>query len=220
MAVLRMIMFRPVGNTKAPHAKRLGNQSARINKSKTLKDSAAFQQSHKQQARSGEAEDAEKIKSLSKHSGSIQSIDAENSKQATIASAQSLDTQEWLDIIEQAKITGVVKALATHCALRSVEGNQINLLLAKEHESLMAGATVSKLSQHLKQVLGDDKEVSIEMITDLINSPAQQTRDREEQRLNQTQNSLEQDDFVQALKRDMQAEIVPGSIQVKQKGEI
>ena len=171
-------------------------------------------------ARSIEAENAEKITSSSKQNGSIQSINIENSKPATIAGSQSLDTQEWLNIIEQAKITGVVKALATHCALRSVEGNQINLLLAKEHESLMAGATVSKLTQQLKQVLGEDKEVSIEIIPDSINSPAQQTRDREEQRFNQTQNSLEQDDFVQALKRDMQAEIVPGSIQVKQEGEL
>jgi len=131
----------------------------------------------------------------------------------------TMDAQQWLSIIEQADITGVVKALATHCALKEIQDNKITLLLAKEHESLMAGATVSKLTQKLKEMYGEDTDVSIDVIEETIDSPAQQTRDREAERLSQAQASLEEDDFIQALKRDMQAEIVPGSIQTKQEGE-
>ena len=136
-----------------------------------------------------------------------------------VARPESMDAQEWLNIIEKANISGVVKALATHCALQSFDNNKLQLLLASEHESLMAGATVTKLEQKLKQTFGEQTDVSINIIEDAINSPAQQTRDREAERLTQAQASLDDDDFVQALKRDMQAEIVPGSIQVKHEGE-
>ena len=101
----------------------------------------------------------------------------------------------------------------------SYEGDEIKLLIASEHESLMAGATVTKLTQKLKETYGENTAVSIEVMPDIIDSPAQKTKDQEAERLGKAQASLEQDDFIKALKRDMQAEIVPGSLQSKQEGE-
>ena len=135
------------------------------------------------------------------------------------ARPKTADPAEWLEIIEKAQFAGVVRALATHCALQSYQGDDMKLLLASEHESLMAGATVSKLTQKLKETFGESTNVTIELMAASIDSPAQHTRDREEERLSKAEESLEQDEFIQALKRDMQAEIVPGSLQPKQEGK-
>jgi len=215
MAILRMIMFRPASDTKAPHAKRTNNKKT----------------THNDESRASTVATASlnQITAQAKHEAPVTPVVSQSNKTdvqvaeqvevQTIVRPKTMDAQEWLDIIENTKISGVVKALATHCALQSFKDNKIKLLLASEHESLMAGATVSKLTQKLKQAYGDETDVSIEVMREEIDSPAQQTRDRETQRLSQAQASLEDDDFVQALKRDMQAEIVPGSIQAKQEGE-
>lgn len=214
MAILRMIMFRPASDTKAPHAKRANNKSSYDDKSRA---SAGNTESINQETVAAKSEVT--ITPAVKEFNQVDNQEAEKVDAQTIIRPKTMDAQEWLDIIENTKISGVVKALATHCALQSFKDNKIKLLLASEHESLMAGATVSKLTQKLKQAYGDDTDVSIEVMREEIDSPAQQTRDRETQRLSQAQASLEDDDFVQALKRDMQAEIVPGSIQAKQEGE-
>ena len=237
MAVLRMIMFRPADSAKASHAKRVTHKPANLKGKASsavaeLLDSTSESQPNstattsEQQLETGQA----KIKKVqTKHTESEIVEEAQQTEQQSLATNKqnapqvtrpaSVDSQEWLNIIEQAKITGVVKALATHCALQSVNDTQVNLLIAKEHESLMAGATVDKLTQNLQQALGENIRVDIQVIADEIDSPAQQTRDREAERLSDAQNSLDNDDFIQALKRDLQAEIVPGSIQAKQEGE-
>ena len=73
-----------------------------------------------------------------------------------------------------------------------------------------------QMTQKLKDTFGENTKVEINVISDVIDSPAQQTKDKEAQRLSQAEASFEEDDFIKALKRDMQAEIIPGSIQPKQ----
>ena len=125
----------------------------------------------------------------------------------------------WPDIIEQLELSGVVRVLATHCEMKSNKNNEFNLVIAQEHESLMAETTVAKLTQSLKEKFGETTKLLISVIEEAIDSPAQQVRDQETEKMNQAESSLEQDAFVQALKQDFQAEVVPGSIQPKQKGE-
>ena len=123
---------------------------------------------------------------------------------------------DWPGMIEKSKLTGVAKALATHCELRSFDDNQIRLLLASEHASLMTTATVNKLTQKFRETYGDNCKLSMDVVADTVDSPARQARNRQAERLTQAQTSLEEDEFVKALKRDMQAQVVPGSIQPKQ----
>jgi len=225
MAVLRMIMFRPGTEGKTTHAKRVATKPATTNKGRASAAVSAVldaPQTSKPDNKPIQAEPVTTEASVNDISEAaeekINNVVAPTSTKNTPRPV-TMDAQQWLSIIEQADITGVVKALATHCALKEIQDNKITLLLAKEHESLMAGATVSKLTQKLKEMYGEDTDVSIDVIEETIDSPAQQTRDREAERLSQAQASLEEDDFIQALKRDMQAEIVPGSIQTKQEGE-
>lgn len=218
MAILRMIMFRPAGEAKTTHAKRVAVANAVNNNSKgSAAVSASIDSSSKSPAQQHNPQ-VDSENTVAK----VQS-DQETKQKAAKVDAPSrpacLDTHTWLELIEQANITGVVKALATHCALSRYDKNVLALQIGKEHESLMAGATVTKLKQKLADTFGDKLDVTIEVIEYEVDSPAQQIRDREAEKLSQARVSLEQDDFIQALKRDMQAEIVPGSLQSKQEGE-
>lgn len=227
MAVLRMIMFRPGSEGKATHAKRVAAKPATTNKGRASAAVSAVLDAPQTSKPNNTQVQAEPVTAEASDSDISEMAEVKTNNVAAPKQPSTnnstrpatMDAQQWLSMIEQADMTGVVKALATHCALKEKQENKITLLLAKEHESLMAGATVSKLSQKLKEIYGEDTDVSIDVIEETIDSPAQQTRDREAERLSQAQASLEEDDFIQALKRDMQAEIVPGSIQTKQEGE-
>tara|TARA_R110002049_G_scaffold2743_4_gene21082 strand:- start:12845 stop:14566 length:1722 start_codon:yes stop_codon:yes gene_type:complete len=220
MAVLRMIMFRPGSDSKATHAKKVSTVPAGKGKASAMVAAALDNRQAVSEPVSTSVQDVAPAQQQAYVPPEV------NEATATEQVTDKIDNQaarpetaapsEWLEIIEKAQFTGVVRALATHCALQSYQDDNMKLLLASEHESLMAGATVTKLTQKLKETFGENINVSIDVIQDTIDSPAQHTRDREEQRLNVAQASLEQDEFVQALKRDMQAEIVPGSLQPKQ----
>lgn len=224
MAVLRMIMFKPATEGKAPHAKRVATRSNHVNKGKASAAVADALESAPAQQKTVSQADVQKpvVNEVAAPTVKENVQEAVSEAPAPIVNTtrpQSVDAQQWLSKIEQADMSGVVKALATHCALRHHENNEISLMLSQEHESLMAGATVEKLTQKLQESFGEDTKVDIKVVEQAIDSPAQKTRDREAERLSQTQSSLEDDDFIQALKRDMQAEIVPGSIKTKQEGE-
>ena len=189
MAVLRMIMFRPGEVPKSSHAKRVQTKT----KPKTLSES-----------NTSKIEATEKI-----HENGVQSSN----------SSSVSKTANWSTIIEQVKFSGVARALANHCELRSFENSELVLALANEHESLKSEPTVNKMLQKLKESFGEEITISIEVIADKIDSPAQQSKDQHAERISTAETSLEEDDFIQALKRDMQAEVIPGSIQPKQEGE-
>ncbi len=135
------------------------------------------------------------------------------SGQKTEDKLETSSCDDWREIIERLQLTGVSQVLATHCSLEAHDNEQISLALAQEHESLMAGSGVEKLTQALKKMYGDEVEVSINIINSTINSPAQRARDDREQQLSAAQDNLKEDTFVRALEQGLQAEIVPGSIQ-------
>ena len=127
----------------------------------------------------------------------------------------SSDDNTWSSIIDQLQLSGVARVLATHCEMKSKHNNEFDLVIASEHESLLSESTVAKLTQSIKEKFGDASKLSITVIGDSIDSPAQQILDKETEKMNQAETSLEEDAFVKALKQDFQAEIVPGSIQPK-----
>lgn len=177
MAVLRMIMFRPMEHSKVPHAK-------------AVKAVSRPQQASKPTA-----------------------IPSENVVKEKPAKIETGNCDDWKAIINKLQLNGVSQALATHCSLAAHETNHINLSLAQEHESLMAGASVEKLSQGLKSLFGEETNISIDVIDITIDSPAQRERDNKAQQLSEAEDNLKDDTFVQALEQGLQAEIVPGSIQ-------
>ena len=120
---------------------------------------------------------------------------------------------DWQAIIGSLQLTGVSHALATHCSLEERSGNSMRLALAQEHESLMAGSSIEKLTKALKKLYGEEFELAIDVINSTIDSPAQRELDDKAQQLSAAEDNLKEDTFVRALEQGLQAEIVPGSIQ-------
>ncbi|MEM8845136.1 MAG: DNA polymerase III subunit gamma/tau [Pseudomonadota bacterium] len=121
----------------------------------------------------------------------------------------------WSSIIDQLQLSGVARALANHCEMKSNLNNQFDLVIASDHESLLSESSIAKLTQSIKDKFGDENKLSIAILKESIDSPAQQILDKETEKMNQAETSLEEDAFVKALKQDFQAEVVPGSIQPK-----
>ena len=175
MAVLRMIMFRPLEQGKASHPKTVRK---------------AIEQQLKQQV---------------EQSSSIED------KATQIPRSNNCD--DWQAMIDKMQLSGVSRNLAMHCSLNAFKDNQASLSLAKEHESLMAGTGVEKLTQALKTLYGDDVTVMIELSDEGIDSPAQRDLDDKAKQISAAEDNLKEDSFVRALEQGVQAEIVPGSIQ-------
>lgn len=176
MAVLRMIMFRPLDDAKPAHAKSVKSVS---------------------QTRSRPAV---------KHSDKVD-VKIQQEK------VDPASCDDWQAIINQLQLSGVSQILATHCSLETHDNDHIHLGLAQEHESLMAGTSVEKLTLALKKLFSEELKVSINIIDQTINSPAQRERENKAQQLSDAEDNLKEDSFVQALEQGLQAEIVPGSIQ-------
>ena len=119
----------------------------------------------------------------------------------------------WQSMINQMQLSGVTRALATHCSLKQHEKNSIQLELTKEHESLMAESSVEKLTHGLKGLYGQDVIVTINITGESVDSPAQRELDTKAEQLTAAEDSLQEDSFVQTLKQGLQAEIIPGTIQ-------
>ncbi|MEM7304645.1 MAG: DNA polymerase III subunit gamma/tau [Pseudomonadota bacterium] len=125
----------------------------------------------------------------------------------------------WQEIIGHLKLNGVAKVLATHCELKSSQDCEFKLTIATEHQSLLTDAAKAKLENSLKDKYGDSSKLLVTVSKENVDSPARQLQDKQIERMDQAQSSLEEDDFVKALKQDFQAEIVPGSVQLKPGGE-
>lgn len=176
MSVLRMIMFRPMGDNKSSHTKSV---------------------KHVDRPRRS----------------AVQVAATQNGSEKSEDKLETNYCDDWQAIISRLQLTGVSQVLATHCSLEAHDKERINLVLAQEHESLMAGSGVEKLTQALKKLYGDEVDVSINIINSTINSPAQRERDDKAQQLSTAEDNLKEDTFVRAMEQGLQAEIVPGSIQ-------
>ena len=140
-----------------------------------------------------------------------------NSRDVAISEIENDSFDNWQAIINQLDLSGVSRVLATHCSLQARDQDHIHLVIAQEHESLMATSSVEKLTHALKKMFGDEIDVSINTINSTINSPAQQERDSKAQQQSAAEENLKEDTFVRALEQGLQAEIVPGSIQPLEK---
>ena len=108
-----------------------------------------------------------------------------------------------------------MKELAIHCSLVEHQKNNIVLALGAQHESLKLATSVANLRSELQSLFGDKLSLEVTVSKDPVNSPAQEIKDIQQHNLNNAESSIDSDVFVQVLKRHLQAELVPGSVQSK-----
>jgi DNA polymerase-3 subunit gamma/tau len=129
------------------------------------------------------------------------------------ARLDSVGTQDWRQILEGLAVSGMVKQLAANCLLQQQDGNTIVLTLDDGHRQLLN----SKAEKRLQQALGEYFDADIRLVIELgkpaaAETPAQAEAREKDQRQVQAEQSIEEDGFVQAMKQNFNAEVVPGSV--------
>ena len=134
--------------------------------------------------------------------------------QAPAKPAASAQSDDWAGIIEAIAISGMAKELACNCLLDAIEDHMIRLKLDPKHSHLQNQKAEKRLVQALSEYF--DKDMKLEITTQsersALQTPARQQAEEREQRQQSAERSIEEDSFVQAMKQQFDAEVVPGSV--------
>jgi len=141
---------------------------------------------------------------------------------ASPASSIESENQDWRSIVQSLSLGGLVKQLAMNCAFKQREGNNVFLQLAQAHSNLITPQAKQRLQQALGEYFNVDAQLNIELFNAEVSqtneqhavaeTPAQTTRREQTQRQQQSEKSMNEDGFVQTLKDNFNAEIIPGSV--------
>jgi DNA polymerase-3 subunit gamma/tau len=120
----------------------------------------------------------------------------------------------WRDLVDQLKL-GLVKALAQQSELISFKDNEIILSIADEHKHLLNETYQKKLELTLSEYFNQRIKLVI-LQKGANNSPLKQKQDERSVLLKETQEAIMQDQFVQSLLTEFDAEIITSSIKPNQ----
>ncbi len=146
------------------------------------------------------------------------------SEPASVASVKTTDTantsasgssemSEWREIVSALGLGGLVKQLAVNCAIKQRDGNKIILQIVSGHSNLINPKAKQRLQQALGEYFDIDAQLSIEVVKKIeAESPAQTTQRETVERQQQAVTSINEDSFVQSLKENFNAEVIPGSV--------
>jgi 2-phospho-L-lactate transferase/gluconeogenesis factor (CofD/UPF0052 family) len=96
--------------------------------------------------------------------------------------------------------------------VQDISDDKIVLMLSSSHESLLMDVSVKKLTDQVKSLMGENITLTVIVSEEKVQSPAQKLEQQAQQQITQAQTNIDMNGFVQAIKRDLQAELVPGSI--------
>ncbi len=140
----------------------------------------------------------------------VKSYEAE--KPASPAS-KDVVTQDWHKILEGLAVNGMVKQLAANCLLLEQDGNTIRLGLDEGHKQLRNKKAEKRLQQALGEYFDANIRLEIESYIDPdYETPAQSEARGKDERQQKAEQSIEEDGFVQAMKENFNAEVIPGSV--------
>ena len=105
----------------------------------------------------------------------------------------------WQAIIEEMALSGLVKELAGHCALKSQTHDKIELALAPGRENVFSKNQKEQLKQALKAHFGEHIKVLIVGEAAAVETPAETAARREHERQLQARQSVRGDPVVKTL---------------------
>lgn len=137
-----------------------------------------------------------------------------------VSTAVNRDSRDWREILEGLAVNGMVKQLAANCVLQSIADNTVTLAVDVGHQQLCNAKSEARLKQALCEYFDKDLRLDIvvntgaktEVVNQNIETPAQSQARETGERQQQAEASIEGDSFVQAMKENFNAEIVPGSV--------
>ena len=120
----------------------------------------------------------------------------------------------WRELVDQLKL-GLVKALAQQSELVSFKNNEMILSIADEHKHLLNETYQKKLESSLSEHFNQRIKLVI-LQKGANNSPLKQKQEERSTLMKDTEEAMLQDQFVQSLLTEFNAEIIPSSIKPNQ----
>jgi len=119
---------------------------------------------------------------------------------------------DWHQIVSSLQLTGLARALAQHCELRRLEGNECLLRLAPEHTHLQMKPAPDKLQQALSDYFRRPLLLRFELAEQDADTPAVTASREKQERLETAIVAIEQDIFVRDVLESFDASLVESSI--------
>jgi len=120
----------------------------------------------------------------------------------------------WRELVDQLKL-GLVKALAQQSELVSFKNNEMILSIADEHKHLLNETYQKKLESSLSEYFNQRIKLVI-LQKGANNSPLKKKQEERSTLMKDTEEAMLQDQFVQSLLTEFNAEIIPSSIKPNQ----
>jgi DNA polymerase-3 subunit gamma/tau len=192
MALLRMLTFQPL---------RLSGDAKPVLRSPPNKDSVMVSDSHQ-----GESpQDRGPEISLAPQPESVKRLPGSNL-------ASHLIPVDWPELVKKLKVKGVAYALASNCSLKTYQNGDICLGLEARHAEIRTQNAELRLQQALSEFFAKEVKLRIEISEHTSETPAQLQDRALAQKQQAAEQAIQRDSFVQDLKDQFGAKIIPGSI--------
>lgn len=137
--------------------------------------------------------------------------------QTSSLSPEASEEVDWHDLSARLELKGRAAQLANHCLLQGYEKNTMTLLLDQHGEQLRSDSAEKDLLQRLREVLDNaDLNLTIKVAEVKEETPEMRLSRLANERQQAAEEEIRNDPFVQQLQRDLDAQIIPGSIKIKE----
>ncbi|MEE9304408.1 MAG: DNA polymerase III subunit gamma/tau [Thiotrichaceae bacterium] len=240
MLLLRMMAFRPLADSEIPELSttvppsskersqqtETGAKAAKKKLSSDDKHSSDGVSSSDDKSGDGEKVAITQLKPENNESIAVQEIAPElmsenPAPQATISdeSADKSGEWDWHEITARLQLKGMVAQLANHCLLEKYdnETKTVYLTLDQQGEQLRSNSTEADLQLALAQMFDSTVKLKITAAEISTETPDKRQTRLSNERQQEAVQKIMDDPFIKEMQVELGAEIVPGSIKIKNK---
>jgi len=120
--------------------------------------------------------------------------------------------ENWPLFIRSLKLGGMACQLAENTSLIAWQDNKLVLALDPAYEQLSSGKARQRFEQALKQSLGETIKIDMQLTAPTQDTVAQQKQQQQQDRQDAARQSIESNDYVQALQQTFDASVDDASI--------
>jgi len=120
---------------------------------------------------------------------------------------------DWSSIVNELKVTGMVRELAANCELVKFDDKRVELLLDNAHQHLRSKNCEKRLEQSLQQYFANPVKLDIRVGMGASETPALQRSRNEQERYQAALKAIENDANVKTLRDTFDARVLPDTIQ-------
>jgi DNA polymerase-3 subunit gamma/tau len=131
---------------------------------------------------------------------------------APVSSGEPVEFRHWHQVVDALTLGGIAKQLANNCVYDYWDGVTLSLKLDQAHQHMLVGSTEQRLLQALETYMG--RELKLKIVPDSVQvaTPAKLQAQATADRQKAAEEAMQEDPMVLALKAQLGASIIPGSV--------